>query len=158
MGQCSCSSCYSVQASGGQVLPRAPAVGAAHAAPFLPYHSKLRCAVQVKRVVGAGEPSSSCVVQGVVFRKNVAHKRMRTSIPQAGVLLLAGALEWQPTESKLQQFDTLLNEVTCRALHRTYALYNWAWVQLVASLRCSAEPPLVPRAKVWLQGISIAFP
>lgn len=71
---------------------------------------------QVKRVPGGGDPAASCVVQGVVFRKNVAHKRMRTSIPQAGIMLLAGALEWQPAESKLQQFDTLLNEVGARAL------------------------------------------
>ena len=52
------------------------------------------------------------VAQGVVFRKNVAHKRMRSSIARAGVLLLAGALEWAPPESAgLQQFDALLSEV-----------------------------------------------
>ncbi|GAB4817632.1 hypothetical protein N2152v2_004678 [Parachlorella kessleri] len=69
-----------------------------------------RVHIKVKRVVGGGEPAASSVVQGVVFRKNVSHKRMRTNISQANVMLLAGALEWQPTESKLQQFDALLNE------------------------------------------------
>ncbi len=72
-------------------------------------------------MVGGDDPASSSVVQGVVCRKNVAHKRMRTSIPQAGVMLLAGALEWQPTESKLQQFDALLNEVLARLQSHTNA-------------------------------------
>lgn len=52
---------------------------------------------QVKRLVNpSATPADSCVVLGVACRKSLAHKRMRTSISQPRVMLLAGGLEAQP--------------------------------------------------------------
>ena len=52
-------------------------------------------------------------MDGVAFRKNVAHKRMRTQVPRARVLLLTGELSWRPSgasaASKISSFDTLIN-------------------------------------------------
>jgi 1-phosphatidylinositol-3-phosphate 5-kinase len=57
-----------------------------------------------------GAPTDSCVVRGVVARKNVAHRRMRSTIEAPAVLLLAGALEYQRVANKLSSFDTLLDQ------------------------------------------------
>jgi 1-phosphatidylinositol-3-phosphate 5-kinase len=66
---------------------------------------------QMKRVIGGGGAEDSSVIDGVVLRKNVAHKRMRTSVPHARVMVLAGALESQRSPSKLSSFDTLIDQV-----------------------------------------------
>ena len=70
-------------------------------------------APQIKRLVGCGSPGESSVVEGVAFRKNVAHKRMRTHVPRARVLLLTGELSWRPAgasaASKISSFDTLMD-------------------------------------------------
>lgn len=66
---------------------------------------------QVKRLPDIGAPGASCVVAGVVAKKNVANRKMRTSIDSARVLLLAGALEYQRVNHKLSSFDTLLEQV-----------------------------------------------
>eukprot|EP00775_Hariotina_reticulata_P003720 gene3720-3982_t len=66
--------------------------------------------VKVKRLPDMGSPADSCVIHGVVAKKNVAHRRMRTDIVQPSVLLLAGALEYQRVANKLSSFDTLLEQ------------------------------------------------
>jgi hypothetical protein len=66
----------------------------------------------VKRIEGIGSPEDSCVVQGVVCNKNLALRRMRTSIDTPRVLLLAGDLEHQRgREKKLLSFDTAIDQV-----------------------------------------------
>lgn len=82
--------------------------------------SNIRCAccLQVKRLVTAdSEPADSSWVQGVVCRKSLAHKRMRSSIVQPRIMLLAGAVEPQATQgalsasaSKLSSFGALLDQ------------------------------------------------
>jgi 1-phosphatidylinositol-3-phosphate 5-kinase len=67
-------------------------------------------AAQVKRLPDVGAPDDSCVVKGVVAKKNVAHRRMRTDIDDPAVLLLSGALEYQRVANKLSSFDTLLDQ------------------------------------------------
>ena len=68
-------------------------------------------AVQVKKLAGIGTPSQSCVVHGVVAKKNVANRKMRTSVENPRVLLLAGALEYQRVSNKLSSFNMLLEQV-----------------------------------------------
>lgn len=54
-------------------------------------------------------PSDSYVGQGVVVRKNIAHKGMRSKLKQPKILLLAGALELE--SSKLENLTTLVQQV-----------------------------------------------
>lgn len=65
---------------------------------------------QVKRLPDVGAPADSCVIKGVVAKKNVAHRRMRSDVDNPGVLLLSGALEYQRVANKLSSFDTLLDQ------------------------------------------------
>lgn len=71
---------------------------------------------QVKKLAGIGTPSQSCVIHGVVAKKNVANRKMRTSIEQPRVLLLAGALEYQRVSNKLSSFNMLLEQVSALQL------------------------------------------
>jgi 1-phosphatidylinositol-3-phosphate 5-kinase len=66
--------------------------------------------LQVKRLPDMGSPADCRVVRGVVAKKNVAHRRMRTDIPQPAVVLLSGALEYQRVANKLSSFDMLLEQ------------------------------------------------
>lgn len=66
---------------------------------------------QVKRVADVGAPSDSRVVDGLVFRKNVVHKLMRTHISQPRIMMLGNMLEYHRTTGKLSSFDTLLEQV-----------------------------------------------
>ncbi|CAM6126649.1 unnamed protein product [Calypogeia fissa] len=65
--------------------------------------------VKVK-CVASGRPSESSVVKGIVFRKNVAHKRMTSRYKNPRLLLLAGALEYQRVSNQLSSLETLLNQ------------------------------------------------
>ena len=60
---------------------------------------------------GVGGVEDGMHVRGVVLKKNVAHRRMRTSVECPRVLLLAGALEYQRVANKLSSFDMLLEQV-----------------------------------------------
>lgn len=72
--------------------------------------------IQIKRLVACGgTPADSNVVAGVACRKNVAHKRMRTSVAQPRVVLLGGALEYSRVAagsagSKLSSFEQLMEQ------------------------------------------------
>jgi 1-phosphatidylinositol-3-phosphate 5-kinase len=66
--------------------------------------------IKVKRLPDMGSPADSCVIRGVVAKKNVAHRRMRSAIANPAVLLLSGALEYQRVANKLSSFDTLLDQ------------------------------------------------
>ena len=61
--------------------------------------------VQVKKVPECGSPQDSCVVRGLVARKNLVHRRMRRSIQQPRILMLASALEFQRNPHRLASFD-----------------------------------------------------
>jgi 1-phosphatidylinositol-3-phosphate 5-kinase len=51
-------------------------------------------------------------VDGVVYRKNVSHKKMAVDGIKANprILLLAGGIEFQRMESKLSSMDTLIEQ------------------------------------------------
>lgn len=66
---------------------------------------------QVKRVVSTEEAPESSLVHGVVFCKNVVHRRMRSAIVQPRILLLAGSLEYERTNSTLSSLSTSLGQV-----------------------------------------------
>jgi 1-phosphatidylinositol-3-phosphate 5-kinase len=73
-------------------------------------HALRNLHLQVKRLPDVGSPADSCVVKGVVAKKNVAHRRMRADVDDPAVLLLSGALEYQRVANKLSSFDTLLDQ------------------------------------------------
>ena len=52
-----------------------------------------------------GMPQDSSVVQGVVARKNLSHRRMRKRIANPRILLLGNTLEFHRTHHRLASFD-----------------------------------------------------
>jgi chaperonin GroEL (HSP60 family) len=67
--------------------------------------------VKVKTVPG-GKMEECMYIDGVVFMKNVAHKRMNTVIPNARILLLRCPLEYHRVENRLSSLETLLTQVS----------------------------------------------
>ncbi|KAL3632105.1 hypothetical protein CASFOL_025089 [Castilleja foliolosa] len=67
--------------------------------------------VKVK-CLASGLRSESSVVKGIVFKKNVAHRRMTSRIDKPRLLILGGALEYQRVSNALSSFDTLLQQET----------------------------------------------
>ncbi|XP_045767005.1 putative 1-phosphatidylinositol 3-phosphate 5-kinase [Maniola jurtina] len=63
--------------------------------------------VQVKKVPG-GNMTDSCVIQGVVMTKNVAHRGMPKHISNPTVLLLDCSIAYQRVEGKLTSLEPLL--------------------------------------------------
>ncbi|XP_013136462.1 PREDICTED: T-complex protein 1 subunit gamma-like [Papilio polytes] len=66
--------------------------------------------VQVKKVPG-GSAADSCLVQGVVLTKNVAHRGMPQQISNPTVLLLDCSIAYQRVEGKLTSLEPLLMQV-----------------------------------------------
>ncbi len=62
--------------------------------------------VKIKTVPG-GSPSDCAYVDGVVFRKQLAHKRMRPVIDRPRVLLMSCALEYQRNDNRLSSLDVI---------------------------------------------------
>lgn len=98
------------------------------------------CCVQVKRLPDSGTPGDSCVINGVVAKKNVANRRMRGNIDSPRVLLLAGALEYQRVANKLSSFDTLLDQVRHHYCCRLCDTIN-LWSNAVMSLLITMSAP-----------------
>ena len=71
----------------------------------------IRPYVKIK-VIPGGTINECVYVDGVVFRKNVSHKKMAAegikSDPK--ILLLAGGIEFQRTEARLASMDTLIEQ------------------------------------------------
>ncbi|MCO5576655.1 hypothetical protein L7F22_030470 [Adiantum nelumboides] len=65
--------------------------------------------VKVK-CIASGQRTESCVVKGVVCKKNVAHRRMTPKFKNPRLLLLGGALEYQRVPNQLSSLDTLLHQ------------------------------------------------
>lgn len=82
--------------------------------------------VKVKTIAG-GQMDECCYVDGVVFRKQVLHKRMQKSIHSPKILLLAGGIEFQRSVTqRMAAFDTLMEQ------ERTYVTIL---VEKIVSLR-----------------------
>ena len=71
----------------------------------------IRPYVKIK-VIPGGTMDECVYVDGVVFRKNVSHKKMATekSKDNPKILLLAGGIEFQRIEAKLSSMDTLIEQ------------------------------------------------
>lgn len=54
--------------------------------------------------------SLCCVVSGVVFHKNVSHKKMARVIPNAKIMILSGGIEYTRTENRIASLDALLEQ------------------------------------------------
>jgi len=69
----------------------------------------IRQYVKIKTVPG-GAMDECAYVDGVVFRKSVVHKKMVRPLQNPRVLLLAGGIEFQRSNSRMASFDTLLEQ------------------------------------------------
>lgn len=66
-------------------------------------YAKVKC-------IACGHRIESVVVKGVVCKKNVAHRRMRSKVDKPRLLILGGALEYQRVTNLLSSVDTLLQQ------------------------------------------------
>lgn len=67
------------------------------------------CYIKVK-CVACGNRSESKVIKGVVFKKNIVHKHMPNSYKNPRLLLLGGALEYQPASNQLSSLNALMQQ------------------------------------------------
>ena len=70
-------------------------------------------AVQIKRVAEVGMPHESSVVPGIVCRKNIALKQMRTRIVRPRILLLGSPIEFHRVAGRLTAFDHVTPDQAC---------------------------------------------
>lgn len=69
----------------------------------------IRHYIQIKRAPG-GSMLDSEYVDGVVFKKNVTHKKMRSHIEKPNVLMFSCPLEHYRVENQLSSFDILIKQ------------------------------------------------
>ncbi|GAX78095.1 hypothetical protein CEUSTIGMA_g5537.t1 [Chlamydomonas eustigma] len=70
-----------------------------------------RIYVKVKRLSGQpGSPKDSSLVHGVVIRKNVAHKKMRSQVLNPTILILGGSLEYQKNVAQLSSLENVIDQ------------------------------------------------
>eukprot|EP01083_Nonionella_stella_P090241 252116_1 len=69
----------------------------------------IRHYVKIKKIAG-GSIQDCCYVDGVVFRKNIAHRKMKRRILKPRILLLSCALEFQRISGRLCSLDTLIKQ------------------------------------------------
>ncbi|XP_053382356.1 LOW QUALITY PROTEIN: 1-phosphatidylinositol 3-phosphate 5-kinase-like [Mercenaria mercenaria] len=64
----------------------------------------IRKYVHIKKIPG-GSREQTGLLHGVIFRKNVAHKKMAHNISNPSVLLLQGSIEYQRVENKISYLE-----------------------------------------------------
>lgn len=69
----------------------------------------IRPFVKLKCIPG-GSISESAFVEGVVFRKNVAHKKMVYNKESPKILILSGGIEFHRQDFRLSSLDTLIDQ------------------------------------------------
>lgn len=69
----------------------------------------IRPFVKLKSIPG-GSISESTYVEGVVFRKNVAHKKMVYNKDNPKILILAGGIEFHRQDFRMSSLDTLIDQ------------------------------------------------
>lgn len=62
------------------------------------------------KIIPGGSLQSNAFVNGVVFRKNVAHKKMATPKSNPRILLLGGGIDFQREDSRLSSLETLIEQ------------------------------------------------
>ncbi len=66
--------------------------------------------MQVKKVPGVGKPEDSCMIDGAVCRKNLAHKRMNRHIMDPKILMVAKNLEFNRAQSRLTSLEGMTKQ------------------------------------------------
>jgi 1-phosphatidylinositol-3-phosphate 5-kinase len=69
----------------------------------------IRPYVKLKAIPG-GSLSDNAFVNGIVFRKNVSHKKMTIAKENPRVLLLGGGIDFQREDYRLSSLDTLIEQ------------------------------------------------
>ncbi|XP_033727626.1 1-phosphatidylinositol 3-phosphate 5-kinase-like [Pecten maximus] len=67
-------------------------------------HMDIRRYIKFKKIPG-GNKEQTCVIHGLVFTKNVAHKKMAHQLSNPTILLLKGSIEYQRVESKFSSLE-----------------------------------------------------
>ncbi|XP_021352266.1 1-phosphatidylinositol 3-phosphate 5-kinase-like isoform X3 [Mizuhopecten yessoensis] len=67
-------------------------------------HMDIRKYIKFKKIPG-GNKEQTCVIHGLVFTKNVAHKKMAHQLTNPTILLLKGSIEYQRVESKFSSLE-----------------------------------------------------
>ena len=79
-----------------------------HTGMAMEFHD-IRHYIKVKRLQG-GTIDDCRFIDGVAFRHNIAHRKMRTNINNPKILLLDCAIEYHRMNSKFHSFDILLKQ------------------------------------------------
>ncbi|XP_059146645.1 1-phosphatidylinositol 3-phosphate 5-kinase-like isoform X3 [Physella acuta] len=64
----------------------------------------IRNYIHIKKVAG-GSKSETSLFHGVIFTKNIAHKKMKTNLMNPLILLLRGTIEFQRVENKFSSLE-----------------------------------------------------
>jgi hypothetical protein len=75
---------------------------------LLRHRVALRHTRQIKKIVD-GTIGDCTYIEGLVCSKNVAHKKMKSKVPNPRILLLSSSLEFQRT-ARFSSFDALLQQ------------------------------------------------
>lgn len=62
------------------------------------------------KIIPGGSLQENCFVNGVVFRKNVAHKKMSSPRTNPRILLLGGGIDFQREDARLSSLETLIEQ------------------------------------------------
>lgn len=62
--------------------------------------------------IPGGQKNDTNIVHGVIFTKNIAHKKMRTKISNPLILLLQGTIEFQRVEQKFSSLEPQILQVS----------------------------------------------
>jgi chaperonin GroEL (HSP60 family) len=62
------------------------------------------------KTIPGGSVLDSVYMSGVVFHKNVSHKRMARAIQNAKIMMLSGGIEYTRSENQIASLDTLLEQ------------------------------------------------
>ena len=62
------------------------------------------------KVIPGGSVEDSAYMSGIMFHKNVSHKKMARVIQNAKIMMLSGGIEYTRTENRIASLDTLLEQ------------------------------------------------
>lgn len=101
--------------------------------------------VKVKKHPG-GDMAESTYIEGLVFTKNIAHKRMRGRIESPSILVLSNSIEFQRAQDKVVSPDVRFCPLTTCDLRRANTFNSWSRRSLIyphALMWCLWESRLV---------------
>lgn len=87
-------------------------------------HMSITPYVKIKTIAG-GSHTECKFIDGVMFRKNIAHKKMRSFLRSPRVLLLNCALEYQRAENRLSSLDALFEQEQAYIKIQVSKILSW---------------------------------